>query len=31
MDLYVADAGLLNGNNDGRLFEINLHGGLTYT
>jgi hemolysin type calcium-binding protein/Calx-beta domain-containing protein len=30
MDLYVADAGLLNGHSDGRLFEINLHGGLVY-
>jgi hypothetical protein len=30
MDLYVADAGLLNGHNDGRLIEINLHGGLAY-
>jgi hypothetical protein len=30
MDLYVADAGLLNGHNDGRLIEINLHGGLVY-
>jgi DNA-binding beta-propeller fold protein YncE len=28
MNLYVADAGLLNGHNDGRLFEIDLHGGL---
>ena len=29
MDLYVADQGLI-GTNDGRLFEINLHGGLKY-
>jgi hypothetical protein len=29
-DLYVADAGLLNGHNDGRLIEINLHGGLLF-
>ena len=29
MDLYVLDAGLL-GTNDGRLIEINLHGGLLY-
>jgi hypothetical protein len=30
LNLYVADAGLLNGNNDGRLIEIDLHGGLLY-
>jgi hemolysin type calcium-binding protein/Calx-beta domain-containing protein len=30
LNLYVADAGLLNGHNDGRLFEIDLHGGLLY-
>ena len=29
MDLYVADQGLIN-TNDGRLIEINLHGGLLY-
>ena len=29
MDLYVVDQGLIN-TNDGRLFEINLHGGLLY-
>jgi hypothetical protein len=30
MSLYVADAGLLNVANDGRLIEINLHGSLLY-
>jgi len=30
LNLYVADAGLLNGHNDGRLIEIDLHGGLLY-
>lgn len=30
MNLYVADAGLLNGHNDGRLIEIDLHNGLLY-
>jgi hypothetical protein len=30
LNLYVADAGLLNGNHDGRLFEIDLHGALLY-
>jgi hypothetical protein len=30
MNLYVADAGLLNGHNDGRLIEIDLHSGLLY-
>jgi hypothetical protein len=28
-DLYVADAGVLH-QNDGRLIEIDLHGGLLY-
>jgi hypothetical protein len=30
MNLYVADAGLLSGHNDGRLIEIDLHSGLLY-
>ncbi len=30
LNLYVADAGLLNGNHDGRLIEIDLHGGLLF-
>jgi hypothetical protein len=30
LNLYVADAGLLNGHSDGRLFEIDLHGGLLF-
>jgi len=30
LNLYVVDAGLLNGHNDGRLIEIDLHGGLLY-
>ena len=30
LNLYVADAGLLNGPNDGRLIEIDLHNGLLY-
>ena len=30
MNLYVADAGLLNNTNDGRLIEIDLHSGLLY-
>ena len=30
LNLYVADAGLLNGPNDGRLIEIDLHSGLLF-
>ena len=30
LNLYVADAGLLNGHNDGRLIEIDLHNGLLF-
>jgi len=30
LNLYVADAGILNGPHDGRLIEIDLHNGLLY-